>query len=238
MSKTWEDALRGLVIVSAAIVDDTTFVFTANWDETYKGPNPPRKYHDRAVFCDLKAGTWGGTQFDRFSFARCAAGPSADKQKQALFADGISQVMSFTFPDGPREAEGFMPIRAAANLFFAGQHFYAYGLGNAFLRRNGPDDWTILSEATGDRATQRKAGNITAGNGYSDNDIYLWNSGPLDADDPMDKSAICCIGTASNCRPSLSRHSCRMTYHGHLSAPTTSAARLTAACSYRAGMAN
>lgn len=187
MSKTWEDALRGLVIVSAAIVDDTTFVFTANWDETYKGPNPPRKYHDRAVFCDLKAGTWGGTQFDRFSFARCAAGPSADKQKQALFADGISQVMSFTFPDGPREAEGFMPIRAAANLFFAGQHFYAYGLGNAFLRRNGPDDWTILSEATGDRATQRKAGNITAGNGYSDNDIYLWNSGPLDADDPMDK---------------------------------------------------
>lgn len=59
MTKTWEDALKGWVIVSAAIVDDTTFVFGANWDETHHGETPPSEIYDRALFCDLKAATWG-----------------------------------------------------------------------------------------------------------------------------------------------------------------------------------
>lgn len=186
MSKTWQEVLNGLVIVSASVVDDRTFVFSANWDETYRGPNPPPKGHNRLVYCDLKAGSWGGKQSEGYSFARSAGGRSPTGEKRALFADGISQVMSFEFPNGPREQEGHMPVRAAKRLFFAGRHFYAYGLDRRFLRRNGPGDWTILSETKGDANTRGQAGRFTAGDGFADNDIYLWDSGPM-ADDPEDR---------------------------------------------------
>ncbi len=183
MSKTWEDALKGWVIVSAAVVDDTTFAFSANWDETYHGPTLPSDVTDRLVYCDLKAATWGGKKYNGgFSFARSAGGVTPEGLSQALFATAGGYVSSFTFPDGPFGMEADMSARGAANLFFAGAHYYTYGLGNTFLRRNRPGDWTIISEATGSRVEQRRAGNITAGGGFSDDDIYLWNSGPLDGD--------------------------------------------------------
>lgn len=177
MSKTWEDALKGYVIVSAAIVDDTTFVFGANWDETYHGETPLDEIYDRLVYCDLKAATWGGKKYDQFSFARAAAGLTSNGQRQALFAEAGGYVTSFIFPDGPMGLEDRMPVKGANDLFFAGEHFYAYGLSKKFLRREGPGHWTILSEIKGDIKTRREAGYFTAANGYTDNDIYLWDSG-------------------------------------------------------------
>lgn len=182
MSKTWEDALKGYVIVSAAIVDDTTFIFGANWDETYHGETPLSEIYDRLVYCDLRAASWGGKRYDNgFSFARAAGGRTADNQKQGLFAAAGGYVTSFVFPGGPMGLEGEMPLRAVANLFFVGEHFYAYGLGRGFMRREGPGDWTILSNDEADNA-----GPITAARGFAENDIYLWDSGPTGRN-PKDK---------------------------------------------------
>lgn len=175
--KTWEDALKGLVIVSASIVDDTTFSFTANWDETYRGPNPPTKYYNRQVYCDLKAGTWGGTHADGFTGARTAGGLDTDGTKIALCADGISGLMRFSFPDRLINQEGPMPIGGVSRMFFAGKHFYAYGRSEAFLRRNGPGDWSILSEFRGEAEAEYWGGRFRAADGYSDNDIYIWSTG-------------------------------------------------------------
>lgn len=110
----------------------------------------------------------------------------ADGRRQGLLADAGGYVTSFIFPEGPKHDEPDMPVRGAKNLFFAGDHFYAYGLSRKFLRRDGPGNWAVLSEKKGDIQTRNNAGRFTAGAGFADDDIYLWDTGPAAAD-PQDE---------------------------------------------------
>lgn len=173
MSKTWKDLLPGFTFVSCSVVDVNTVVLTANYDETYDGPNKP-EYGNRLFFCDLTTGTWGGKHNDPgFRFARCAGGRTAEGQPQALFADAGGNITSFIFPDGPRDMEDEMPVSGAKRLAFVGDHFYACGMRRSFLRRNGPGDWTVFSDIPNEDKRVRQPGNFVALDGLAENDIYL-----------------------------------------------------------------
>ncbi|OAN86231.1 hypothetical protein [Sulfitobacter geojensis] len=181
MSKTWQDSLTGLSIVSAAVVDDGIFAFGANWDETYTGPKPPAKYHNRLVFCDLNAGTWGGKQYDGgFDFARVAGGQTAHGAPQALFTDAMGTITAFTFPDGPRGKEQPVEVRGANRLRFIGDHFYICGDGRSLLRRDTPDAWTVFNHVPF-VSRETDLGAFGPFDGFSDADIFMWYAGPYDS---------------------------------------------------------
>lgn len=166
VAKTWDQVLTGMVIVSAAVVDDETFVFGANWDETYTGPNPPRQ--TKLLACELSEGWSGKRNSNGYDFARTAGGNG-----QALFSDAAGHVTTFDFKTAQRGMEPDMPVRGTTGVAHIGEHFYAYGLGRSFLRRDAAGEWSVLSGVTGSLKEERAAGQYVAIAGTSDKNIYL-----------------------------------------------------------------
>ncbi|WP_227271931.1 hypothetical protein [Roseobacter weihaiensis] len=175
--ENWRKALDGMVITKAAIVDNTTFAFVADWNETIPG-NTPRA---RLISANLKTGNWGykGYRGGSMHMARVAGGRNQNGNRHTLFVTAGGEVSSFEYKDGPNGLEEKMPQGGARAVKFFGQHFYAAGGGRGFFRRKGPGDWDVISHTPHtDRATD--PGPFSAMDGYAEDDIYLWYRGPYD----------------------------------------------------------
>lgn len=169
--KTWKDALHGVAIVDVAVIDNETFAFCANHDETsgVKGTK-----YTRLISYNLRTGNWFWRFYDRgFDFARVVRGRTEKDTRQALFADAAGKVCSFAYKDGPNDDEPRMPLRGAKQLGFVGSHFYTCGLGRSFARREGPGVWTVLDNVNANREEERAAGSFRKLCGQAEDDIYL-----------------------------------------------------------------
>lgn len=175
--ESWKKALDGMVITNAAVVDNSTFAFVADWNETLPD-NTPRC---RLISANIQTGNWGFKEYRGGSMhtSRVAGGQNRNGNRQTLFVTAGGQVSSFEYKDGPNGLEDKMPQGGARALKFFGNHFYAASDGRGFFRRKGPGDWDVINH-TPFVDTETDPGPFTAMDGYTEDDIFLWYNGPYE----------------------------------------------------------
>lgn len=176
MNSTEKHILDDFVITGAAIVDNETFAFIAEANETLEKWKKEDQYPTLIASFHTKTDKWAALRSSNFIHARVAGGKNKRGNKQALFANYKGFVKSFEYKDGPNAAEDTISFDDSTRgwgvdkLKFIGQHFYAAGRSLSLLRRNGSGDWDRLYWKQYDSARERIR--CRALDGFSETEIY------------------------------------------------------------------
>jgi hypothetical protein len=167
--------LEGFSVTQVGVVDKETFIIVGDWNPDDPDRQPPLgdEVPTRVITANFNKMTAYFTQYD--GLGRCRVdGGYIDGNKQALIVDMKGNVTFYGYQSGVNGNEGYIPKNTILCVRLIGKHFYASSALRKVHRRNGPDNWELISQYPYDQAKVTKT-NVDAFSvdGFDEEDIYM-----------------------------------------------------------------
>lgn len=162
------EALESFTITSAAVVNDTTFVFVAQASNTHPRWQNGNDFPARLVSHDRQKASWGWLEYGAFVNGVAGGATMPSGHRLALFVNVDGGVASLNYENGANDDEAPLndPLTIGPrHLTFIASRFYGVGRDATVMRRNDPGNWERLHFEDGGPI-------LRAIDGYSEADIY------------------------------------------------------------------